>query len=228
MTLRIKSRKKKIRLENLPVSLSPSQIESIALTLAKKIDAEVFARRYAPVKEVLTLVGTGAFVAASFALPTLPIAMRPFLQNPEAKEAWKRFNVPYLRRTLRRLAKQKLVEIGEEDGKQVVRITDSGGRRILRYALEELVIQKPRIWDGTWWLVSYDIPKEFKHQAAIFREYLRTWRFYPLHESTFLHAYPCQKEVAFLREYLGIGEYVRIFRVAAIENDRVFREFFGV
>lgn len=228
MAIRIKPRKEKVRLENLPISLRGSQIESIAGSLAKKIEDDIFSRKYAPVKEVLTLVGIGAFVTASFALPMLPAAIRPFLKNPEARKAWKRFNVPYLRRTLRRLAQQKLVEIDEEEGKQVVRITDSGGRRILRYALEELAIQKSKNWDGTWWLVSYDIPKELKHQAAVFREYLHAWHFYPFHKSAFLHAYPCQREVVFLREYLGIGEYVRIFRVKVIENDRVFREFFGV
>jgi len=41
-------------------------------------------------------------------------------------------------------------------------------------------------------------------------------------------AYPCIKEVAFLREYLGIGEMVRLFDVGKIENDQNFRDFFGV
>lgn len=62
----------------------------------------------------------------------------------------------------------------------------------------------------------------------IFRDYLHAWGFYPLHESVFLHAYPCFKQVEFLREYLGISEYVRFFIVAKIENDSLFHDFFDL
>lgn len=49
-----------------------------------------------------------------------------------------------------------------------------------------------------------------------------------LHESLFLHAYPCQDEVEFLRTYLGVAQHVQIFQVLNIENDKPFREFFEV
>jgi DNA-binding transcriptional regulator PaaX len=77
-------------------------------------------------------------------------------------------------------------------------------------------------------LVSYDIPGNLKALRKTFREYLCLWGFFPLHESVLLHAYPCEKQVEFLREYLGVGEYVRIFMVSKIENDRLFRDFFGI
>lgn len=111
---------------------------------------------------------------------------------------------------------------------QVAKITKSGRRKVLKFALDELAVEKPKIWDGKWTLISYDIPKNQKHRRAIFLEYLKAWGFYPLHESVFLHAYPCEKQVEFLREYLGIGEYVRIFTATKIENDKLFKDFFGV
>jgi len=222
---RIKPKKKKVRLEDLP--LPRSQIDYIAQSLVKQIDKEIFNQKYAKAKDILRLVGAGAFLAASIAIPTLPLALRPFLKTDEY-ESFKRFNFPYLKRTLKRLEKQKLVEIEDQEEIQVVKITDRGRRRILKYALEELAIKKPRAWDKKWRLISYDIPRRLDWRRNIFRDYLRAWKFYPLHESVFLHAYPCEKEIEFLREYLGIGEYVRIFTVLEIENDKVFRDYFGV
>lgn len=218
--------------ENVPVSKGANfqnvQIEEIAKILSKQIKKETFEEKYAPVKEILCLVGTGAFIAGSLVLPKLPLALKPFLTNEKEREVWKRFNIPYLKQTLRRLERQKLVETYEEGEKQVIKITAAGGKRILKYALDKLEIKKPKVWDRNWRLVSYDIPTGSKTLREIFREYLQAWGFYQLHESVFLHAYPCEKEVEFLREYLGIGNEVRIFKVTEIENDKQFRSFFGV
>jgi len=227
LELRNRKLKKKSRIEDLPLSnIKDYLIEDMARSLTKQINKETFDKKYASAKTVLKLVGAGIFLAASFAMPNLPLALKPFLNKEDDYEAWKRFNIPYLKRTLKRLEKQKLVEIGEEDGIQVVKITNAGKRKILKFAIEQLKIEKPKMWDYTWRMVSYDIPKNQENVRKVFREYLKVWRFYPFHESLFLHAYPCEKQVEFLREYLGIGEYVRIIQVSKIENDEVFREFF--
>lgn len=227
--LRIKPRKKKMLLEDLKVPpINNSYLQNIAQSLSKQIEKETFRKKYTPVFDVLKLVGAGAFLATSIALPTLPMAIKPFLNENHEYEAWKRFNLPYLKRTIHRLEKQKLVEIIDNKDYQIVKITERGKRKILRFALDELAIQKPKNWDGKWRLISYDIPGNLKQLRETFREYLRAWGFYPLQESVFLHAYPCLNQVEFLREYLGIGQYVRVFSVSKIENDQLFRDFFGI
>lgn len=221
----------KISPKNKPLDGSlATQIDHIAATLAKKIDKEVFDKKYAPHREVLTLVGAGVFLTASLILPGLPLALRPFLRDKyqEENSLWKRFNIPYLHRTIKRLESQKLVEIGFDNGRQVVMITDAGRKKVLKYALDELKIEKPGRWNGKWTLVTYDIPEEFSSQRDYFRGYLRAWRFYPIEKSVFLHAYPCRKEIEFLREYLGVSQYVNIFIVDNIEKNVIFREYFGV
>lgn len=224
-----KKRKKKISLEDFPLpNLSEPLIEEIAKKLSEKIDKEALERRYASTKDVLKLVGAGVFLTASIAMPGLPRVLKSFVSNDQEYRAWKRFNIVYLKRTLSRLEKQRFVEVGEEKGMQVVKITDRGRKKILKFALDEIGIEKPKLWDKKWRLVSYDIPTQLKSLRDVVREYLSAWRFYPLHESVFLHAYPCEKQVEFLREYLGIGKYVRIFTVSYIENDVPFREFYGL
>jgi len=224
---RIHPRKTKKSLTDLPLP-DPVKIDRLAATLARKIDREVFERKYAPVKEILQVIGSGALLAASFAAPNLPKALIPFYKPNRDPHVWKRFNIPFLKRTLERLEAQKLIEIGEQNGLQTVAITDRGRRKILKYALWEITLDKPKRWDGYWWLVSYDMPIGYSHHRALFHWYLVQWGFYPFHESVLLHAYPCASEVEFLREYLGVGKFVRILKVSAIEHDREFREFFDV
>ena len=226
---KIRKSNKKIYLEDIPLSpILESSIEEISRSLSKQIDKELFNRRHARTVDILKLIGTGVFLTASIAIPNLPRILQPFLKDENKYEIWKRFNIPYLKRILKRLEKEKLVKIKDVKKYQVVEITDRGRRRILKFTLDELVVEKPKHWDGKWRLISYDIPKKYSSMRKIFREYLNNWRFYPLHESVFLHAYPCSKQIEFLREYLGIGEYVRFFSVSRIENDKSFRDFFGV
>lgn len=224
-----KTRKRKTRVEDHILNpISDILLQNISKTLAKQIDKENFIKKYARVADILKLVGVGVFVAGSLVIPNLPLALKPFVRNNKDYEVWKRFNIPYLKRTLSRLEKQKLVEITEEDNLQIVKITEAGKRRILKFAIDELAVEKPKIWDGRWTLVSYDLPSKLKNERKKFLEYLKAWGFYPLQESVFLHAYPCQKQIDFLRAYLGIGKFVRLFTVAKIEDDKLFREFFGV
>lgn len=210
--------------------MNEDKIDQLAKTLARQVDKEIFEKKYAPAKTILKLVGAGVFLMAAVVMPGLPVVLKPFLdqKRKEEYEVWKRFNIPYLKRTLMRLEKQKLVEIADENNRQVIKITNQGKQKIIKMALDELVVEKPKVWDGKWRLVSFDLPEKLAQERKRFVEYLRTWGFYPLHKSVYLHAYPCFKQIEFLREYMNVGEYVRNFVVSKIENDKLFKDFFGV
>lgn len=208
---KIKKRKKREanRLERLALP-SPAHLREITLSLNKKLEEQEIKRKYASAKKVLALLGLG-----------------DGLTVPDFKK-FKEFNYCYLERTLKRLEKEKLVKREGRSGQTTFIPTAQGKRRIIKYALEELKISKPRQWDKRWTLVSYDVPQKRGFLRDYLRRTLKSLGFYPLHESLFLHAYPCQKEVEFLREYFGVAANVRIFHVDHIENDRAFRDFFGV
>lgn len=229
--LKIKKRKKREanRLEMLPLP-SPAHLQEIAFSLNKKLAAEAAEQKYAPVKRVLTLVGLGAGLTISLAPPVG--GARVFLplirSRREEFNKFKEFNYCFLERTLKRLEKEKMVRRKEVGNRTVLVITAQGKRRILKYAIEEMKIERPKPWQGRWTLVSYDVPEKQKFLRDYLRRTLKSLGFYPFHESLFLHAYPCQKEVEFLREYFGVAANVRIFHVERIENDQPFRDFFGV
>lgn len=216
------------RLESqLAKNLSTKPLEPYFKDISRQLMKQNFADKTAGAVEVLKMVGAGAFVVASVLSPGLSRVLKPILRErqKEEREAWKRFNIPYLKRKLARLEREKLVRI-QADG--TVEITEMGKRRVLRLSLDNLNIKKPSSWDGYWRLVSYDVPQDHANLRMVFKDYLTAWGFYPFHQSVYLHAYPCEKQVEFLREYLGIGKYVRILKVAKIENDGPFRNFFGI
>jgi DNA-binding PadR family transcriptional regulator len=204
-------------------------LREIALTLKRKIIREEQARKYAKVKEILTLLASGALLATVFIMPgmakVLPRSSGDYQEN---WREWKRFNPAYLRRSLKRLKKQKLVEIEEENGLTTIKITTAGKRKVLKYALEELEIAQTKSWDGKWRLIIYDIPQNKRRLSNLLSQTLKNLGFFALQKSVYLIPYPCQSQIEFIREYFGLGDNVLILEVAKIENDKPFREYFGL
>jgi len=209
---------------------SDSKIRELALMLEKQMRNEKTENRYASVKKVLTILGAGAVLSMSFFIPSALLLAKPFLDKKREDEfnSWKQFNTFYLKRTIRRLQKAKLVEIHENDGKEIVVLTKNGRRKILKYSLDTLSIEKPKQWDGQWRLILYDVSDTRKGLRDIFRETLRALGFYQLQESVWIYPYPCENQISFLREYYGVGNEVIYVIAKKLEDDTPYRTYFGV
>jgi len=186
--------------------------------------------KYPYVKDVLKLLGIGVFLAASLVMPGLPriLAQSEKKKWRERKNDWERFNLPRLRQVIKRLYQQKAVKIVKTKNGLAVKLTEKGKAKILRYGFEEMVISKPRRWDKKWRLIIYDIPKSKKTAQGAFRRMLKEMKFLQLQKSVYLCPFPCEQEIKFLREVYGIGRDVLILTVEKIENDQVYRKYFGV
>lgn len=163
-------------------------------------------------KELLILLAGGVFFGLSVFFPTLPMALAPFLVER------KRFDSGHFSQRIKRLKKQKLVEVVEENGQTLVRITEAGRVRALRYKLEEIEIKKPKVWDKKWRIVIFDIPEKYKRMREIFRDHLKTMGFYMLQKSVWVHPYPCFDEVEFLRQVYHVGVNVSYIVADSIEG----------
>ena len=210
---------------------SDKHIAELALLLTRQAHDEIIHNRYATVRRVLSLLGAGTVLTLSILVaPTAIMLAKPFLAQKRARDrdAWKQFNPRYLRATIKRLRKEKLVFVEERDDQQIVTLTNHGKRRILKYSLDTLSIEKPGSWDGQWRLVIYDVPKNKKHLRDVFRETLKALGFYQLQESVWLYPYPCEKEITFLREYYGVGGEVVYVVATKLEDDSPYRIYFDL
>lgn len=179
-------------------------------------------------KQILLLLARGAVLAMVLTAPRTARVFRKIDWDNSTGNDWKIFNRSYLDRIIKYLERQKVVEVREKGDCGEVYLTEKGRRKVLRFGLESLSIHKPARWDGKWRMVFYDVFDTKKIIRERFRSYLKKAGFYPLQKSVYLHAYPCEREIEFLKYFLGIAGEVRVVVAEKIENDQLFRTYFGV
>ncbi|MDD5147078.1 MAG: hypothetical protein PHV63_00810 [Candidatus Daviesbacteria bacterium] len=188
---------------------------------------------YPSTKEIIYFLGMGAILTATIFMPGLGYVARMIDRAKkdhdwrESQRQWKKFNPHILKRNLKRLRDQKIVEIVEKDGQEIVKLTQKGHTKYLKFKLEKLSLQGKK-WDGKWRIVIYDIAKFKKNQVSAFRNILKYINFFQLQKSVYLTPYPCEEQILYLREYFGIDEEVLLIRADKIENEAFYKQYFGL
>lgn len=180
---------------------------------------------YPTSEKVLRLLGIGAFLALSIVAPGLPLIFAPKYKRDYKK--WKKFDPNRLKQTVNRLKERGFITTSEKEGQIVVEITKEGRKQILKYDLEEMEIKVPNRWDGKWRFVIFDIPNKKKIARDLFRKKLKELGFFHLQRSVFVHPFPCQKEIRFLRTVWEIEPYVFFFIAGYLEDDKWLRSKFS-
>lgn len=184
-------------------------------------------------KEVLLLLATGTLLLTSIVMPGVGIIAKEILKEYQRRQReqdikeWQKYNPWRLRQLITRMQDSKYIKVIEEDGIPVVKITQKGKSRLLKYDLENLKLDESS-WDGRWRLVIYDIPKIKKGQSELFRETLKRLEMLKLQKSVYLTPFKCKNEIEYLRQVLGIGNEVQILTVGNLENEAAYKSYFGV
>lgn len=200
----------------------------LAELIQKQLDLERDNIRLERTKQILLLLSQGAALALSLGAPNTAKLFKGLFRPKSDYQKWTKFNKKQLYRSLRDLKRQQIIEIDSENGIGVVKLTDKGKTSIYRFALDTIKVIKPLVWDRKWRLVIYDVMEFNKGTRERLRRYLKSVGFYPLQDSVYLHAYPCDDVVEFLRSYLGVKGEVRLVTASTIENDDIFKTYFGV
>lgn len=165
-------------------------------------------------KILLTTAGIGAGVGAVallVAMPGLGLVAKEIIDWYKNKNRYKRYQI---RQTFEELCKNKLLEFKDlPDGSTKIVVAEKGRRKILHYKFNDLKITNQDIWDKKWRFVIFDLPKKYEVKREIFRRKLKSLEFQQLQKSVWIHAWPCQKEIDFIIEYLNINPFVYFFEV---------------
>jgi len=176
------------------------------------------------VKDILKILGTGALVSSLFLFPGAGLGIAAIynfyeriskMNEDKGFKDWEKYNLSRFRYSLQRLHRSKIITISEENGSSLIRLTEKGKVRYLKYKLEEMSLTKPKKWDRKWRLIIYDIAKFNKPAQEAFRRMLKKLKILPLQKSVYLTPYPCENEIEFLREYFGIGNNVMYFALTS-------------
>ncbi|MFH0936789.1 MAG: hypothetical protein V1808_00660 [Candidatus Daviesbacteria bacterium] len=196
---------------------------------------KVYKERINPkVVDVLIILGMSALVISSIAIPALPMTAKIIIDLYKKKKhqdelrEWRHFNQARLHQMLKKLYEQKVVEVVEEKEEISIRLSEKGKTKLLKYQLENMMIEKPPKWDGKWRVIIYDIPKEKRLISEIFRRFLKKIMFLKLQKSVYLTPYPCDKQIEFLRQYYNLSKEVLYLVVQRIENEEVYKQYFDI
>ncbi len=162
-------------------------------------------------KEVLKIVGVSSIIVSSFVAPGLPSALTKTIKG------WKYFNKDHLGKIVKRLNKQELISIREENNQTILKITEKGKLRILQYKFNEIALNRKKS-DQKIRLISFDIPERKKKNRDLFVKKLKELGMIKWQESSWVSAYPCKKEIDFLCNYLEISDYVTLLSIDKIER----------
>ncbi len=191
-----------------------SDKEAILADLKREVN------RYPYLKEILVILAAGTLISAALVMPDIAKLINPRIWRGEG------YRKDRLRQTLKRLQKKKLIEVVETKDGQVVKITENGLTRAMKYKLDEMKIKEQKSWDRKWRIVIFDIPDDKKRVRDEFRERLKQLGFFRLQESVFVHAFPCFDEVEFLRQIYEVNINVTYILAITIEGQEGLQDFF--
>jgi CRISPR-associated endonuclease Cas2 len=168
------------------------------------------------VKKVFLAAGTGLAIGTIMAFPPLAIPFKVILETVEERE-WE-VNYRQIKRSLKKLEKEKIVALQEKDGELLVTFRKKGKELLLKYKLDELRIKKPKQWDKKWRIVIFDIPEKKKLARNVLREKLKELGFYRLQKSVFVYPYDCEREIELIKRVYEVGPFVRFIVADSIDN----------
>lgn len=185
------------------------------------------------VKDILVLLGAGTFLAASLALPGLPVLAKAVidLKNESQREKrvreWNKYNLWRLRQIIKRMHDTKYIEVFDDNGVSAVRLTEEGKKKLFKYNLEDISLDESS-WDGKWRLIIYDVALAKKSQSEMFRRTLNKLKLLKLQKSVYLTPFKCEDQIEYLRQIFDIGQETLILKVGSIENEAAYRKYFGI
>lgn len=158
---------------------------------------------------LLTLLGAEGEVTVPEKSPNMAALFAPLLKGHHTK--------PQLTRAVYRVRKLKLITVVRRDHHTVISLTTHGRKVAMRYALDEIEIERPFRWDGTWHMVMFDIPNSLRVARNAFRTRLKRLGLAPFQESAWVSPFPCREEIRFIAQMLGIGPFVKTLVVRELD-----------
>ncbi len=100
-------------------------------------------------------------------------------------------------------------------GERKALLTDAGRRAAYLHSLQR---KKPdrKKWDQTWFMVSFDVPKERKKARDSLRDKLKQLGFVQYHKSLYIHPCDYKSELDFIADYYDVTNCVFYFYSADI------------
>lgn len=131
-------------------------------------------------------------------------------------------------RVLKKLEKNEVLDIRENDGKVTVYLKNEDHPKIIEYSIKILLDfkKKNKQWNGKWFLVFFDVPETQRNKRDYLRRYLIKLGFYQYQKSVYLFPYECEKEVELIKKIVEGAKYMKYIIAEKIEDESKAKEYF--
>lgn len=148
-----------------------------------------------------SLAAAGA-LTASIAAPGFAVLIDEHLRRQKIKGA-------DARKLATQLKSQKLMLVNDRpDGTVEVTLSLAGWRRVQKYTLDTLQIERPGKWDEKWHMVMFDIPEKHKAARNAFTLKLKSLGFVQWQRSSWIYPFECETEIMTVAQVYGIDQHV--------------------
>lgn len=163
----------------------------------------------------------GGLVLAPNAAQLGGIALKKLDKRSRARDA---------RRLVTYMEYRGLVDAQEtNDGNLQVAITEKGRSRLTRLDFRNLQIVKPKVWDGMWRLVLFDIAETHRRSRIAFIRKLRALGFNKLQRSAWVYPYACGNEIEIVRQAYQIPDRdIVVAEVNLKDREKELKEYFKI
>ena len=168
----------------------------------------------------LVLVVAFGFATTAAIVPGLATAAGQYTRS-------KKYSRKELRSATQNLKRRHYIEeIIDVGGQPRVQLTKKGREHFEKLIFEDSCIPDPAKWDGKWRFVLFDIPVSHTKARDALRFRLRALGFFQYQKSVWVYPYPCEKEILFVADHFGAGEFVEILEVSHLTKDANLRKHF--
>ncbi|OGE74198.1 MAG: hypothetical protein A3I07_03145 [Candidatus Doudnabacteria bacterium RIFCSPLOWO2_02_FULL_42_9] len=168
------------------------------------------AKRSEIAKDILYVLSKVGILAVVIVAPGMAEIFRQY-------DLYKKYSKTQIDRSFKGLENSRMVSIGQEGDKTVIKLTKKGKEKWLKFKIDDMKIKPQKKWDRKWRLVTYDIPVEFNNNRKEFTRKLGEIGFELVQKSLWACPYPCEDEVDFLKEIYEIRPFVRLITAEEID-----------
>ncbi|GBE16508.1 hypothetical protein BMS3Abin15_00329 [bacterium BMS3Abin15] len=176
-------------------------------------------------KLLLASLALGGVVFVGAVVPNIFRLVESF-QSDKGKPI-KKYSKKQVSNAIAKLKRKKFIKIiREKNGKIVVKLTNLGKKRIFKMALGSVSIKKPKLWDGKWRIVIFDIPIKYNSAREALRNKMKNLGFKQLQKSVWIIPYECEDEILFISEMFKVEKYVEIIKAENLLHEEVVKKSF--
>jgi hypothetical protein len=127
------------------------------------------------------------------------------------------------------LKRRELIDVENRGGQIYISLTEEGKKEVGKYQINDLKIKKPKIWDGKWYVLIFDIQDKQKIKREVLRGKIKELGLLKLQESVWIYPYDFGNEMGLLRDFFGLTkEEMRLMVVCEIENESHLKKYFNL